>query len=190
LTPEAESYHRGHLFNSVKQWGGSRAKEASAQIAHLKRSADALAQQFKLSRGTIRRDGQFAERVDGIVKASDDLGHEFRQRLLSRSLRLPAAEIKLLAAKGKPEIARLVGKLLEGESIDLGSSKASTVLRIALPRGKAEEQAQVLFKSLIESVKRPQLAKLVEELNRLLKEDNKEQVNEEGKEQKEEQATE
>jgi len=186
LTPEAESYRRGQLFNRIKQRGGDRSKGAKAQNAPLDEgTAKALAQEFKVSRGTIIRDGGFAERVDKIIEASGERGDEFRQKLLSRSLRLTAAEIKQLAAKAKSEIVGLVKRLLEGERPDLGSGKDSTVLRIVLPRGKPAEQAQVL----LEMLKRPHLLKLIEELTRLVRKDG-EEVHEEGKKNKGEYAVE
>lgn len=172
LTPEAESYRRGQLFNRIKQRGGDRTKGAKAQNAPLAGTARALAQEFKVSRGTILRDGRFAEYADHIIGAAGDDGEQFRLRLLSRSLRLTAAEIRALASRANGEIGRLVRKLLDGEDVGLGSSKSSTVLRIAIPRGKPEEQAQVLLKML----KLPHLVKLVEELNRLVQKDGKEEA--------------
>jgi len=160
----AQSYYRGRRFNEFKLRGGDRKSEAKAQNAHLKKTAKILAEEFKVSRGTILRDGKFAEAVDKIIAAADRHGDDFRQKFLSRSLRLTVAAIKALAEKTKAEIGSLVGKLLKGDAVELAPGKASKVLRVTLPKGKPQEQAKVLFESLTPA----QCAKLHEELGRLL----------------------
>lgn len=94
ITPEAASYLRGRRYLDEKKGHGGK-REASPQSEYLKTS-DRLAEEFRVSRATIQRDGQLAKAVDDIVK---NCGLEYRKVILSGEYKLTRGCILSLAKK-------------------------------------------------------------------------------------------
>lgn len=69
VTPEQASYLRGRKYNREKQAHGGQIPGTREQnVPSIKDTAEALAEHFKVSDMTIKRDGQFAEAVDKIAE--------------------------------------------------------------------------------------------------------------------------
>jgi len=110
LSREAESYLRGKRYLDSRHQGARStsgqsdpksqegARSTSGQ-SDPKRMSEGLAQEFKVSEKTIRRDASFALAVDGIVK---NCGDKAKQHVLSRGSRLHRNQVIRLA-KMKPK---------------------------------------------------------------------------------------
>lgn len=169
FTKQAQSYWRGARYNAVKQKpGGDRtSKKAKAQNAPMDRTAAKLAAEFKVSRVTIIRDGQFAEHVDHIVSACfADTGMDFRSKLLSREIALTNKKVEVLAGKSKATINSMVGKLLKNQAVSLADSNGTKPKSLSIPYGKADAQAKALFDQLGPS----KVEHLISELTKLIDE--------------------
>ena len=66
LTPEQTSYLRGKRYNLEKKQG-ERNDLTSAHFEQKSDTAESLAEEYKISRATIVRDGQFAAAVDTLA---------------------------------------------------------------------------------------------------------------------------
>jgi hypothetical protein len=104
VPPDWASYWRGRLYNAAKQpHGGDRkATGSSAHAEHMK-TAERLAEKFKVSPATVRRDGEFAESVDKIGEGG---GSETRQDILSGRSGLTRKEVVEIARAGDPSAVK------------------------------------------------------------------------------------
>ncbi len=81
LTPEAVSYFRGKLYNSLKAKvsnprGRNQHSEVKDQNDPQPHTADSLASEYKVGSGTIKRDAQYASAVDTLAEV---VGEEVRR---------------------------------------------------------------------------------------------------------------
>jgi len=146
FTPEAESYARGRCFTPQRlgHGGDRRSGEATGHRVGLKRSAEAVAAQFKVTARTLFRDAAFAAALDRLAAVC---GPEIRTRILSRTVLLSRGRVLLLAKKDEGEMKQLVADLLAGKPVTL-STVVQTMLRLVLPPGKPAEQANLLIDRL------------------------------------------
>jgi len=110
LSPEAASYLRGKQYQREKKGHGGE-RRASVHNEHLK-TADRLAEKYKVSPITIRRDEQFTEALDTIEKIADD-GEKVKREILTREGPISRKSVEKIAriAKDDPDQAR---EVLEG----------------------------------------------------------------------------
>jgi hypothetical protein len=95
LTAEAVAYLRGQHYNAEKQsHGGDRKSEASSGKVDLLKTADALAERYKVGEKTIRNDGDFAVALDKITENGDD---KLKRALLRGEVTLTRKQVKDLA---------------------------------------------------------------------------------------------
>jgi hypothetical protein len=94
LTAEQKKYLIGLRFNSEKKPVG--ANQHSLAQNEPATTADRLAEEYKVSRETIKRDDKFAEVVDKIAA---NIGSEARQTILRRDSGLTAQNVVALARK-------------------------------------------------------------------------------------------
>ncbi|MBI1918884.1 MAG: hypothetical protein HYS12_29695 [Planctomycetes bacterium] len=146
FTPEAQSYARGRFFHAQRlgHGGDRRSGESKGQRVTLKGSAEAVAARFKVTRRTVFRDAAFAAALDRIAAVC---GPAVRTKVLCRALLLTRGRAVLLAQKDEAQMRRLVADLLAGKKVTL-STVVQTTVRLALPRGKPAEQAEVLIERL------------------------------------------
>jgi hypothetical protein len=119
LTPEQREYLLGKRYNREKaSHGGDRKseEESSGKSYHLK-TAERLAEQYKVSEKTVRNAGQFAEAVDTLVA---NVGGEVRQKVLAGDSTLTKESIIVLA-KESPEKQKKV--FARGEAEILKAAK-------------------------------------------------------------------
>ncbi len=133
LTPEAVSYLRGKRYHSLKARvknpeGKNQHSEVWAQNEPKPRTANHLAQEYKVGSSTIKRDAQYASAVDTLAEA---LGEDVRPSLLSRDAKLTKKETLKLAkeASVNPEAVRQKLKQL-GETKDIQSTTVPFPYRV------------------------------------------------------------
>jgi hypothetical protein len=148
LTPECKSYLRGRQYNALKgkRGGDRRGGGAESRGATLNRAAEAVAQQFRVDRGTIYRDARFAAALDRVGEVS---GEEVRQGVLGRRLRWGQGLIERLARLDPAEQRRVVEEALAtGKRPVLRSGERQSTQLIQLPMGGSGDQAQILLHRL------------------------------------------
>lgn len=118
LTPEAQSYLRGRLYNSMKHQG-SRSDLTSGQSAQKSTTAQQLAEQYKVDEKTIRREGHFAEQIDALA---DAVGEEIKDEVLTRGARISRTDVPRLLQLDDRKRNQIVAKVR-------GGAKASALLR-------------------------------------------------------------
>ena len=106
LSPEQASYLRGKRYN-LEKTAGHGAK--SAHHSEGQHTAEKLAAEYKVSRATIERDGQFAEAVDTLAQ---NVGHAVKQQILTRDAPL-TKEATVHLAKAPVETQRAVVEKLK-----------------------------------------------------------------------------
>lgn len=96
VTPEQASYLRGKRYNRDKTDGHGKS------VPHFEgqHTAERLASEYKVSRATIERDGQFAEAVDTLAK---NTGEETRQQILTRGSHLTKEAVVAVASLSDEE---------------------------------------------------------------------------------------
>jgi len=123
-TPEQASYLRGKRYNREK---GNREDNLKQNVPKGQNvtsdTAERLAEEYKVSRATIERDGQFAAAVDTLAT---NIGEEVRQQILTRDAPLTKETVLILAkespekqqeivARGPEEIKRIAAQLKREE---------------------------------------------------------------------------
>ncbi len=117
LTPEQIAYLRGKLYREEKKaQGGTGANQheqtgQSDQSATATTTAERLANKFKVSEATIRRDAMFSKRLDDIVT---DVGEDFRREVLKRDTKVTRKQVKMIAALPRDERKAAVARILRG----------------------------------------------------------------------------
>lgn len=91
LTPDQVSYYRGVKYLSIKQAKGGYKNIQSKGQSGLSTS-EVLAEQFKVSESTIKRDAKFAEGVEIIGKSNPSL----KLQILSGESKIKKADIRIL----------------------------------------------------------------------------------------------
>ncbi|NPV52203.1 MAG: hypothetical protein HPY71_01615 [Firmicutes bacterium] len=110
LTPEKFAYMLGKLYEKRKQGhGGDRKSEGSSpQSEDLKKTAEAIADEFKVGRATVERAAQFAQAVDEIAKVA---GEQVKHKILNREIqgnRLDVVEVARLPEEKRKEVVKKV----------------------------------------------------------------------------------
>jgi hypothetical protein len=143
LSQEAASYLRGKRYLAEKQThGGERTKGSSGQNDQLMTS-QRLAEEYKVGEKTIRRDGEFAEAVDGIA---ENCGEKAKQAILARDAGLTRGGVLRLSKMKVKDQQKAIQELLEkGKLPRKPRSKKRTT--ITLPT-EPKSLAQKLFDSL------------------------------------------
>jgi len=112
LTPEAVSYLRGKRYQLEKRQG-ERSDLTCAHFEHkldVSKTADKLAQQYKVGQATIRRDAQFANAVDSL---SGTFGDGIKETILSRGASLSKKDTLELAKIATTEGGEVAQAYLE-----------------------------------------------------------------------------
>lgn len=100
LRPIAASYYRGRLYLSRrKKVGRPKGRRISGQNAQVCTDAE-VAARYGVDPRTIRRDARFASDLDALAQ---DMGEEFRSRVLSGEARLTRKDVCTLAGMGRQE---------------------------------------------------------------------------------------
>ena len=104
LTPEQASYLRGKRYQAEKKEIGARGVEKLDQNDPTS-TAEKLANEYKVSAPTIKRDGQFAAAVDTLAEI---VGEDARQSILTRDTPFTKKDVLELAkeAQADPEAVR------------------------------------------------------------------------------------
>lgn len=91
VTPEQASYLRGKRYNMEKlDQGGDRKSKDQNDLLKGETTAARLADEFKVSAPTIKRDGKFAEAVD---KLADTIGDQARTAVLSGNSKVTKQDV-------------------------------------------------------------------------------------------------
>jgi len=118
LTPMQTSFYRGLQYTLEKQIisnpeGTNRWSLVDAQNEHQlkpKSTAGRLAEQHKVSPGTIRRDAQVATAISAI----GDVSPEIKMDILSGKTRISRIQLQELAAGSKEDVSAVVSQIEEG----------------------------------------------------------------------------
>ena len=116
LTPESVSYLRGKRYQAEKSVGHGSKSERQSGGQNVK-TAERLADQYKVGSRTIERDAQFASAVD---KVAEVLGDDVRQELLSRDTNISkkeTLELAKIAAKEGEEDAKAFLQLAKNKAL-------------------------------------------------------------------------
>ena len=148
LSGEAKAYIRGKHFLAVKMGrGGARRGRGENRdgskynCCTLKSSAEALAQQFQVSRQTLFHDARFAEALDRLVVLKGD---ELRQGILGRAFKWTRKDVERLAQLELEEQERVLQEALANRKRPKFESGKKSSLSVNLPRGKPRQQARIL----------------------------------------------
>lgn len=112
ITPETASYLRGKRYSLLKGNREDNLKQNSPK-GHFVTSVDValeLAQQYKVSSRTIKRDAQFSEAIDTLALT---LGEEIKQDILGRNANIPKKEALSLFQIVKTEGKQVARRRLE-----------------------------------------------------------------------------
>lgn len=124
LTPEAQSYLRGTLYNNTKRQG-SRSDLTSGQSAQKLTTAQQLAERHQVDEKTIRRDAYFAEKLDALARADRP---DIKEQVLTRGARISRADVPRLLKLDEEARVRILAEVR-------GGAKASALLRDLGRRG-------------------------------------------------------
>lgn len=152
ISEEQKSYLRGKRYEAEKKkHGGDR--ESSAQNEHLqKRTSDLLAEEYNVSRETIKRDEKFAKGVDAVTP-------ELKEEILKGSAGVNKGD--LVEIGSTPQISsklKEISKLTVQEQIKAVKEIAKEI-RQQESKEKVEERRTLISKQIqdIESGKLPEL---------------------------------
>ncbi|MCL2662404.1 MAG: HTH domain-containing protein [Oscillospiraceae bacterium] len=118
LTPLQLSFFRGVRYNTNKRivtnkQGINQHNVVDAQNGHQPRNpstAERLAQQYNVSRNTIRRDAQVADAIVAIGKDSPDT----KRSILSGETKITRKQLKELAAGTEDDVTRIIEQIQDG----------------------------------------------------------------------------
>jgi hypothetical protein len=137
LTPDETSYYRGSAYNHQKRQGKRTDLTSHQSEEKLQDTSSQLADQHKVSKATIQRDGAYARAVDTLAEV---VGPEVRQAILASTLQLPQHDVRRLAraAQNQPEVvAEVISATQKAET--------KTLARQAVNRGLLQvRRAQVV----------------------------------------------
>jgi hypothetical protein len=94
LTPDQMSYYRGKQYEMQKRQGKRTDLTSHHSDGKSQDTAQVLADQHKVGKATIERDGAYARAVDTIAAA---VGPEARQAILARQTKVTQQDVKALA---------------------------------------------------------------------------------------------
>lgn len=109
LTPEATSYLRGKHYEREKS-AGHGAKSAGQNDTQNLEASERLAEKYRVSPSTIKRDAQYAIAVDQVAAA---VGEKVRQEILGRDSRLTKKDTVAIAKVAKSEGETAAKQLLQ-----------------------------------------------------------------------------
>lgn len=119
LTPEQASYLRGQRYNREKRQDGGHGDQKSGDQNDTPNTAAKLANEYKVSEPTIKRDGQFAQAVDAL---GETLGEEVKQEILSRDFNASKKEVQKLARE-EPEVQRSTIEIMKADGVGITEAK-------------------------------------------------------------------
>jgi hypothetical protein len=122
LAPEALAYLRGKLYREEKKQGARTDLTSTQSEEKSETTAERLAEQFKVSRATVERDGKFSEQLDELA---EDLGEDFRQQVLGRDTRFTRKDIAELLGLDPEDRRSIIS------SIDSGEAKTARAALVA-----------------------------------------------------------
>ena len=140
LDPMQLSYYRGLHYNTEKHLRGGDRK-SNAQVGPLIEggsTADRLADEYNVSRNTIRRDSQLAEAIIAIGEMSP----ETKELILSGKANISRSRLMELASADEDEVKDTI------EQISAGTHK----LRRSAVSDSAESSEQLTFDGFIEKI--------------------------------------
>ncbi|WP_051633299.1 ParB N-terminal domain-containing protein [Thermonema rossianum] len=123
LTKEEMAYLRGYQYNRFKQKSGNIANlkqfagQAEEQPKEEGSTAEKLANVFKVSDKTIKRDGQYAEGLDRLSEGMPGL----KNKILKGELKVPAKVLRQVPKMSEAEVAQLRETLLQSPTKQAGS---------------------------------------------------------------------
>ena len=129
LTPEAASYLRGKRYQAERITQGTRNQYSEkGQNDPFHPTAQRLAEEYKVSEPTIKRDAAFAQAVDTLTSR---LGEDVRQKILSRDAELNKGETVRLAqiANFEPEKAKGLLEIMGTDGVSLNVAEVTQGLQ-------------------------------------------------------------
>jgi hypothetical protein len=121
LTAEQTSYLRGRRYNAEKTAGHGAKSGAQIERQNGGRKTDErLAEEFKTSPATIRRDGKFAEALDVLEGLAEGLRAAVLRRGVDLS-RQDVLDLARLAAKDPEKARKVAGMVQAGEAVNVRS---------------------------------------------------------------------
>jgi hypothetical protein len=165
LTPKAQSYLRGQLYNAQKQshGGDRRSAQSSRKKCDLK-TCEALADRYKVARKTIENDGHFAEELDALKEQGDECA-EVVQAILTGDARLGRKEVQELAEMPPAEQRKVVPQVLMSGRMPRHQSPESQPAMITVPK-----EATALARELLKRYGPAYAAEVGQALARVLEE--------------------
>lgn len=141
LTKEEMAYLRGYQYNRFKQKSGNIANlkqfagQAEEQPKEEGSTAEKLANVFKVSDKTIKRDGQYAEGLDRLSEGMPGL----KNKILKGELKVPAKVLRQVPKMSEAEVAQLRETLLQSPTKQAGSKNK----RKASPASKKDKVSRL-----------------------------------------------
>ena len=133
ITEETKSYLRGMRYNQEKgKRGGD--KKSKGQSDRLINTSDSLADTYKVSEKTIRRDAQYTDAIDKLTGKDNEL----KWKILNKDIQVPKNKVIEIVDKGTEEIKK-AKKLIK----ETGSLKPPTKPKDS-PKKEASKSDQLI----------------------------------------------
>lgn len=167
LTKEEMAYLRGYQYNRFKQKPGNIANlkqfAGSAEDATKEKeegsTAEKLANLFKVSDKTIKRDGQYAEGLDRLSEGMPEL----KNKILKGELKVPAKVLRQVPKMSDEEVAQLRQTLLQNPTPP--AKKGSKKTRSSAP---AKDKVSALKAEVMQLIKQLDDEDLLLQIKQLL----------------------
>ncbi|MDC0749950.1 hypothetical protein [Polyangium mundeleinium] len=111
LTPEAQAYLRGRIYNLEKRQGARTDLDTSRQGGE--KLSERLADVYKVGSRTIERDGRFAAHLDDLAAV---YGAAIKNAVLARDAKMTRAEVAKAVGLDALTQARVVARVQQGEA--------------------------------------------------------------------------
>lgn len=128
LTPEAQAYLRGRIYNLEKRQGARTDLDTSRHSG--KKLSRRLADLYRSTPRTIERDGQFALQLDQLA---DAVGPDIKHEVLTRDAKISRSDVARLLTLEAPIRDHIIARVRDGE-------KAAPLIKEALASAGASEQ--------------------------------------------------
>lgn len=111
LTPEAQAYLRGRIYNLEKRQGARTDLDTSRQSGE--KLSELLADLYKVGSRTIERDGRFAAHLDHLAAV---YGASIKNAVLTRDAKMTRAEVARAASLDASARDRILVRIGQGEA--------------------------------------------------------------------------
>lgn len=119
LTEEQKSYLRGKRYNREKRQG-KRTDLTCPQNEDKLKTAECLGNEYKVSRATIERDGDYTKAIDTIA---DNCGEETKQKILAREIPITKKDVENISEMPKEKQKKIFDKVKTGEAQSIRDAK-------------------------------------------------------------------